>query len=464
MITIRKYQSNEVRALVEPDSGNGQTKEINAQNAVELTFSLPLYIDFRVGDHATIFSETYTVTVRPTRAKLYKRDYGYTLTMEGEQHKLGRTPYMQLDFGNELTESNFFVNAKPRVFLELILRNLQQQFPGDNWKIGQVLDAEEKNIPFTDQNCLEAINTLAEQFGTEWHIDGDTHTINLIKRQIGTGLNLATGEGQALLSITESALDNSNHVTRLYARGGSQNIGSQYRGGYKNIRMDVPYVEKYIDQFGVWAKAVTYDDIFPKRTGAVTSVTSPFIFTDDAMDFNVNTQLMPGVSAKITFQTGQLAGYTFEIAEDGYDPATKTFTILKNTDEQTLDIPSETLHAEIGDKYILTDIIMPQSYVTEAEKAVKQKAVADLNAGLAGVKYDVACNPFFFKNNGDKVKLGAIVNIDVPEMEISGQQRIVSFTRNIRQPEVFTMQLADERKESTIIRIINTITTAQYGR
>jgi hypothetical protein len=70
----------------------------------------------------------------------------------------------------------------------------------------------------------------------------------------------------------------------------------------------------------------------------------------------------------VVFNTGQLAGYTFEI--NRYNNATKTITINKNKDEKTLDIPSDLLHMQIGDEYVLVDIVMPQSYISNAESLV----------------------------------------------------------------------------------------------
>lgn len=87
------------------------------------------------------------------------------------------------------------------------------------------------------------------------------------------------------------------------------------------------------DALGSDEDAVTYDNIFPKRTGTVTALVADDInsFIDDTMDFDLNEKddkgtkyLINEVSAKINFISGKLAGQQFELAKKGgYDHATK---------------------------------------------------------------------------------------------------------------------------------------------
>jgi hypothetical protein len=86
-----------------------------------------------------------------------------------------------------------------------------------------------------------------------------------------------------------------------------------------------PYIQYNTQVYGVIEQTITFDDIYPHRTGVVTGVDAlnPFIFDDTLIDFDVNSYLLPGTSAKVVFNTGQLAGYSFEIKEGGFINATK---------------------------------------------------------------------------------------------------------------------------------------------
>lgn len=95
-----------------------------------------------------------------------------------------------------------------------------------------------------------------------------------------------------------------------------------------------------------------------------------FNLNETESDGKTTKYLLNGVSAKVHFNTGNLAGYEFEI--HAYDHATHTFTLKKITDNRDMSFPSETSSAfqfGIGDEYVLIDIALPQSYIDEAEKS-----------------------------------------------------------------------------------------------
>lgn len=126
---------------------------------------------------------------------------------------------------------------------------------------------------------------------------------------------------------------------------------------------------------GVDADSVLYDEIVPTRTGSVTAIYSSgenpdyLSFADSSMDFDINEHLVNNVSAKVTFITGKLAAQTLEISK--YDATTKKFTLIPYQDSRGLTIPTEDSAAfriGVGDRYKLTDIVMPQSVIDNAEE------------------------------------------------------------------------------------------------
>jgi hypothetical protein len=216
------------------------------------------------------------------------------------------------------------------------------------------------------------------------------------------------------------------------------------------------YIEKNTDKYGVFESSQSFDTIYPQRTGRVSAVATPRIFSDSAIDFNVNDYLLPGTTAKITFNTGLLAGYTFVIAS--FDHTTKTFTINQNTGEQTTILPTADLLPVVGDTYVLTDINMPDSYINAAEAALLTAAQEYLNANCEPkYKYTVVCDPIYFKRNHLSVKLGQLVTLHDLNLAIDINIRVFGLTRNIRVPSGYTFTLSDFIAIPLITKIINLI-------
>lgn len=219
----------------------------------------------------------------------------------------------------------------------------------------------------------------------------------------------------------------------------------------------IAYVERNVDQYGVIEATEFFDDIFPHRTGIVSSVDAAnfYKFIDADIDFDVIAQLLPGLDAKITFNTGQLAGYTFKIS--AFDFSIKQFTLLKNEDETALDIPSASLKPAIGDQYVLTDIQMPDSYVTAAEQALYAAAIAFITtASIPQVSYQVSVDPVFLKNLNKTFNIADLVWIVDEAMEIQRKIRIVNTTRSLLNEFQYDLQLSDIVSATTFERIINT--------
>ena len=83
-------------------------------------------------------------------------------------------------------------------------------------------------------------------------------------------------------------------MTRLYAYGSGRNLPQNYRNGATKLRLGaLTYVDKYIDQFGLWEDAVTFEDVYPRFVGEVTAVNTlvPNVFTDANIPFDVNVDL-----------------------------------------------------------------------------------------------------------------------------------------------------------------------------
>lgn len=455
MVTIYKYNSSEIRAVVDPDDNSQQERQIMSQDTVTINITVPVPIDFQIGDYATIFNAKYNINTLPEVRKVAKRDYEYRIILEGNVQDLGKTQYLFLDANNDFTEGKFFLNGTAQDFLKLIVFNLKRVYPSSDWKIGFVVDSGYKNLEFNGNNCLEVLSKLATEFETEWLIEGEK--INLYKKQTVSGLVLKYGQNEGLYSITRLNQDNSNIITRVYAFGSNRNIGSNYRNGAQRLRMaDSLYLDKFTEKYGVIEATQVFEDVYPRREGIVSSVTSPFIFGDADIDFDVNDYLLPGVTAKLTFNTGQLSGYTFTI--NTFNNSTKKFTINVNTEEQTIQVPSVDLLPAVGDKYVLTDILMPLEYVDAAEAELKNKAQEYLDQNsVPKLSYSIVCDPIWFKRNSATLNIGQTVGLQDESLGIDREIRVIGHSRNLRRPYLYSVELADNIKQTTIVKLINGI-------
>jgi hypothetical protein len=225
-----------------------------------------------------------------------------------------------------------------------------------------------------------------------------------------------------------------------------------------------PFIENNVSQYGIVEDVEIFQDIYPHRTGTITGVdaTDFYKFTDGAIDFDVNAQLLPGLSAKVVFNTGQLSGYQFEIK--AFNNGTKQFTILKNKDEAALDLPSTQLKPAIGDKYVLVDIKMPSGYIAAAENELYQKAV-DLLAKISvpQYNYNIVLDPVYIRTNSLQPKIGDEITIVDADLQVNRKIRIINTVRNLLSEDSYTLQLSDSITQGTISQIHNNISGAQQG-
>jgi hypothetical protein len=463
-LSIYRY-SGILRAVVHPDENSGEVSEIMGQDIFQMSITVPTPIFFEYGDYVTVNGRKFRINTPPNPVtKNAERDYEYKLTFESDIQQIGKVAYLFLDAQNRFTESQFPITGTAFDFLNLLVLNLNRIYPVNGYVIGSVIDSDSKTIDFDGNNCLEALNAIAEQFETEWHVIGNK--VSLYKRILNSGIVLKYGKDEGLYQLSSAPQTNANPITRVYGYGSDRNIGSNYRNGARRLRMASSlFLEKNtgIDQgfgkYDIIEVTKIFDDVYPRRNGTVTSVTTPFIFSDLGMDFNLNSYLMPGVDAKVEFTSGQLAGNAFTLpSSGGYNPITKTFTINKNTSDETLEIPSELLKPAIGDSYVITGILMPDIYIINAEAELKQKVqdYLDSVSGEVPTAISVVCNPSYFARTGYTVSLGTMVIVQDTRLNINRQIRVIGYTRNWQYPTLYTLSLADSVKDKSLIKLINT--------
>jgi len=457
MDTLTIYRNNSILEIIKPDDSSSQAKRIMGENELRIAFRMDHYTDFNINDYCNCFGEKYMVNFLPQVVKKSRYYYEYNLTMQAEGFDLTKAQYLLFQ------DSDFSLMGNSDTFIDLIISNANRVSSG--WVKGQVVPSAYKNLSFKAVSCYNALADIAGKFETEFTING--RTISLTQKAKDTGLTFRHGRFKGLYDITRTNVDSSNVITRLYVLGSEKNLPVNYRGtAVKRLKMPIvpaipitdfgDYIELNKSAYGLIEGSQIFEDVYPHRTGLVTSVnaTNFLVFTDSAIDFDINNQLIPGISAKIIFNTGQLAGYTFEIEK--YNNTTKEITILKNKDEVALNIPNSSLKPAIGDKYIIVDIIMPQSYVYLAERELKNKAIAALSLlSEPRVQYSLTPDPLYILNKNLTLNIGDLIWIDDAELGVSRQIRIISTSRNLLQQNQYTVELADVLTKGVITQLQN---------
>lgn len=458
-----KIEAPQIVLSVRPDGD--MTKSIMGENIVTFTFGLTQYIDIKIGDWVIVHGEFHKLNRKPA-VTIEKGVYTYNCVFEAVAYDLNKPMFMALTSRNTFEMATFAFVGTLEDFAKMILRNANRTQSG--WLLGQVDPTETKLITFKNEKVLQVLSKVAVEFNTEfWILD---KTIHLTKSGNVSGLVFDYGYDSGLYTITKRQRENTNVFTRLYVYGGTKNLKEGYRDYSQRLMLPVtngtlnpdgtitfrPYIDKAPADAEIIEHILEIDEIFPRRTGTVTFAPPEDIhrFSDATMDFDVNAYLLPGESVKVTFQTGQLAGFTFELREEGgYDDATKTFWLLPHEEEGGIVYPTPTLRPMAGDTYVLTDLFMPDAYVVNAEQELLDAGMAyyDKNTKVQDV-FDVVCDPIYFKRKQIFISIGSFVQVRNLAMGIDVQLRVVRLTRDIAVGSDYRLELSETFTIPQIVR------------
>ena len=472
----------ESRATATAITAAKQTWALNAEDTIAITVVSPFPQSYGIGDVITVFGRDYRLNRLPKVSKTGMQEYQYDLEFEGIQYDLMRVTYdVDIDTTNNQLQDiqGDSLTGDLKRFMEVLISNANRVFPG-KWALGVCPETDGDNtLTFSESdNCLSVLQTLCseDKFGVEFEIErvNGVYVIN-IKKTIGQTLPfvLEYGKGKGLYSISRENVSSSNIVTRLKVYGSTENITSKYRAD-RLCMFGKDKTSSYIEKADAVAKYGIFEgrknfDIKPTFTGKVSSVVDGDVlsFIDTSFPFDINAKnasgetlyLISGVSAKVHFNSGNLAGYEFEV--HAYDHATHKFTLVKQTDDRGNVFPSETSPAfQIGknDTYKVLDI----AYSRDIEEAAEKKLAEEGNKyydqnSQPKVQYSVNVTKAFIEN---KLALSdGITNVFAPgdylpikddEIGVDKSIRIKSFTRNVLDPYDYSLTISDTQTKGDI--------------
>lgn len=453
MNTITFYRAGNIVASIHPENGSVQQKELMGANEIRVIFKSATHVPLQIRDYCTVFGEKYIIQIMPIVKKLGKNWYEYNLTARSETLDLEKAQYLFFGPDNSLKEADFSLVGDALDFVKLVVDNMNRIDPG--WQVGSVVTTPEfQNLTFSKDTCLSALNHIAEQYKTEFWIEGKV--ISLGKFENHTTKAFSQGRGAGLYEITRTYREDEPLITRLYAFGSDKNLLPDYRNYSNRLLMTggAPYLEKNVAKYGVIENTAIFNEVFPHRDSVVDWVdpSDPLKIKDSTLDFNINDYLLPGTEAKVTFNSGQLAGVTCEI--ENYDHATKTITLIPNRDSPYLDLPNDTIRPEVGDVFVLTDIFMPQSYVDAAEAELVNKATEFLDKHCEPVyNYQVVFDQQYIKDQGVSLNIGDVVTIVDEDFQVSKKIRVMSTIRDIVKEHDIKVELSDTVAYGAIQRL-----------
>ena len=285
------------------------------------------------------------------------------------------------------------------MFLQLLVDNLNLRDSG--WTVGDCIVATEKYLSFNHEYCYDVLGRLAQEFNTEWEIDGKTIHLRKVEKFKTEPLALSYGKGNGFRpGVGRATQGDKSPLNMLFVQGGDRNIDLatynsrylllpkskelEYEGRKYKTDKDGMYItraDKEVSQYN----EDSYDasNIYPSRVGEVTAVTTeegkddagnPVTFyniVDSTIpaDLNYRDCRIAGEKATMIFQTGVLTGREFDIVQTdtdltGYDHATRTFELVL-LEEDGVTLPNENLKPSIGDKYAIFNIKLPQAYIQD---------------------------------------------------------------------------------------------------
>lgn len=445
-------------------------------------------LDIKINSTIDIFGKTYRVNNKPEWTKTAENSYAYTVTFEGVLFDLRKCMLFNADDTGFKTDSDFSLIGTIEVFLLCLKNNIRRL--SNNWIIGTFENKETKTITFSKDNCLSALQKICQEFKVEFRID-NANGLNVINvGNFGQELDYAFeyGKGNGLYELNCTNVDENGIINRMYVAGGSENLPNDYQSFSTALKLPggIDYLEDVasIAFLGLKEGFIDFPDVYPHRTGVISAIdANKKVFFDNSMDFDLNEKesdgtttkyLKPDTTAKVHFNSGNLAGYEFEIKKGGYDHATKKFEIIPFTNEQGLKFPSETAEAfqfQVGDEYVIIDIYYPETYITNAENELLEKAEEQFPLHLQPkVNYKLKVDKNYLKTKVDfpeevPFDLGDTVRIIDRALGVDKKIKIVGFTRDLLDPFKYDINIADSYEINfasqvilDIIGINNTVT------
>lgn len=464
---------NLLRTTLVPDSSSTHHEEVGGDDYLSVSLDSQECVTLELNDWTVWEGRKFWCVETYTPKQTGRRKWTYSVKLYGAASLIKQALML-----NTEDSPVFSYTATAREHVALVVKNLNRWMGGiTDWKVGKVEATGNIVVDYSEGLYgNDALKKIADEVGTEWWIEG--MTVNVCRCERGDEVTLGYGNG--LLSIERDSADNVKFFTRLFPIGSSRNIDAEK---YGSSRLLLPSRATYVErntELGIVEhfEQTAFQEIYPRRTGKVSSVRKetkkgddgkPFdiyYFTDGEMNFDPNEYEIGGLVKRVTFQTGQLAGLGND--EDGehyfevnYNSETREFELITiwPYDDDT-QVPGGVLEPKAEDTYILWNVRMPDEYypIAEEEYATAVEKYMDEHC-LDKSVYKCSTDYVALKKRGVVPCMGQRVRLESDRFFASGyrESRITVVDQKLERPTEADIEISDVLSQTTQSRMADDI-------
>jgi hypothetical protein len=464
---------NRLRTTLVPDSSSTHHEEVGGDDYLSVSLDSQECVTLELNDWTVWEGRKFWCVETYTPKQTGRRKWTYSVKLYGAASLIKQALML-----NTEDSPVFSYTATAREHVALVVKNLNRWMGGiTDWKVGKVEATGNIVVDYSEGLYgNDALKKIADEAGTEWWIEG--MTVNVCRCERGDEVTLGYGNG--LLSIERDSADNVKFFTRLFPIGSSRNIDAEK---YGSSRLLLPSRATYVErntELGIVEhfEQGAFEEIYPRRTGKVSSVRKetkkgddgkPFdiyYFTDGEMNFDPNKYEIGGLVKRVTFQTGQLAGLGND--EDGehyfevnYNSERREFELktIWPYDDDT-QVPGGVLEPKAGDTYILWNVRMPDEYypIAEEEYATAVEKYMDEHC-LDKSVYKCSTDYVALKKRGVVPCMGQRVRLESDRFFASGyrESRITVVDQKLERPTEADIEISDVLSQTTQSRMADEI-------
>lgn len=364
----------------------------------------------------------------------------------------------------------FNYTGPAREHAAIIVANLNRHMGTTEWKVGSVIDTPNIAIEYRGKYCSQILQEIVDGQNTEWWVDG--MTLNIGRAEFGDPVELGYRNG-LLGDISREQAAGHRAYAYLVPIGSTRNIDPT-KYGYD--RLQLPDGQVFIDinpdGVGELIEERAFAEIFPRYEGTVQYVRSmpatgadgnefTIYYIGDMLPFDPNDYEIAGLVKRITFQSGELMGESFEV---NYNAEAQEFEIITQFPEGGIQLPGGFKTPATGDKYVIWNITMPDEYYTlasqeylEAAEAFAESSVQDSSVYKGSLDY------IDIQERGISVRPGRRVRLLSDEYFSKGyyDSRVTRMTRRLWYPDEISIDVSAVRVVGSIARLETSIQKAE---
>ena len=454
-MVIQIFRNNVEVVQVKPLDSSELSQKKQEEDIIRLNFELVDFVDLKIGDYIGFekTGQTYILNKNPRITQIPKRNR-YECIFEGSVHELKKTKvFLQTPKlgGGFYQDYKFTLTGTAETFLSFIVSNLNRNSSG--YTIGTFKNTSTVNVTFNNWNVFEAITELSNLLRFDWYLNGKE--LHFDQKGLQTAYVLQVGRKMGMTSLVRTRVEQEDIKTIVYGYGSTQNLpprtassGLTYDGetltknrlaftGVDNQSK----LEKNKDLFGN-IEDVKEFDIKPERVGTVSTIetTDVTVFYDASIDFDVEAQKIEGILPKASFLSGTLLGLTFPIT---FDYSQKKFTLDVFTDESGT-YPNTIQNPQVGDSYVLVDIIMPLSYIVDASTKLEAATQTYLDEKSGTLDYYQGfVDEEWVDLYNVVINLGDLLRIVSPQFQIDNLYEVKNLIQNVNNTNLYKIQFGD---------------------